>query len=118
MAGPDGEQYRTQCNVSDPFSPRPVRPRSRRSCRSTHGLERGVGEHDGRGEGVAVLVDHGEGFAGRERPISTRRVDVDFVEVDDPKAGQRGERFVARRAAGDTRVDADRGREPGVDRGS
>ena len=67
---------------------------ARRSGRYKYGLEGVVGEPDGPGEGGAVLVDHGDGVARRERPSATRRVGADFVEVDDPKAGQRGERLV------------------------
>ncbi len=86
------------------------------SGRCKHGLEGVVGEPDGPGESPAVLVDHGDSLARRERPRTTRRVGADFVEVDDPEAGQRGERLVERPAASDARVDGDGRGKPGVDR--
>ncbi len=89
---------------------------ARRSGRCKHGLEGEVGEPDGPGEGLAVLVDHSDGLARRERPRATRRVGADFVEVDDPKAGQWGERLVEGPTASDARGDGDGRGEPGVDR--
>ncbi len=91
---------------------------AKRSGRCEHGLEGEAVEPDGLGDGPAVPVDHGDGLARRERPRATRRVGADFVEVDDPKAGQWGERLVQGRgrAASDARVDGDGRGEPGVDR--
>ena len=91
---------------------------ARRSGRRIHGLEGEVVEPDRPGEDPAVLVDHGDGVASRQRPGATRCVGADLVEVDDPEARQwvfEGG-YVRVAAASDARVDGDGRREPGVDR--
>src|SRR4051794_20224690 len=87
---------------------------ARRSVRCIHGLEGQVVEPDGPSENGAVMVDHGDGLTRRERLADTRWSEADFVEVDDPEAGQWVDGLVEVPAS-DARVDGDGRGEPGVD---
>ena len=91
---------------------------ARRSGPGIHSLEGEVVEPDRPGEDLAMLVDHGDGVASRQRPAATRGVGVDLVEVDDPEARQwvvEG-RYARVTGASDARVDGDGRGEPGIDR--